>query len=141
MRLEKFNLEKAKAGRQVYTRDGNKVRIICYDMKGPRPIGVLVEHENNYEMFNSYSNEGRFYSEIDDMDSTQDLMLESDEIPSVWVARDSNGDLFAYNMKPDRGDGVNVKKQKDWHCASDGEYMNIPEELFPEIKNEDEEPR
>lgn len=141
MKLEKFNLEEAKAGRQVYTRDGHKVRIICYDMKGPRPIGALVEYDNDHELFNSYSNEGRFCSESDGIESTQDLMLESDKIPSVWIARDSDGELFAYNMRPEREIDVNGYNRGDWHCTEDGEYMSVSKELFPEVKNDDDEPR
>lgn len=141
MKLEKFNLEEAKAGKQVYTRDGHKVRIICYDMKGPRPIGALVKHESDLELFYSYSNEGRFYSETEGLESTQDLMMEADEVPSIWVARDSDGELFAYNMKPEREIDVNGYNQGDWHCTEDGEYMNISKELFPEVRNEDDEPR
>lgn len=42
-RMKPFNLEAVKAGRPVCTRDGRKVRIICFDAKGDKPIIALVE--------------------------------------------------------------------------------------------------
>ena len=41
--LKPFNLEAAKAGRPVCTRDGRKARIICFDAKGDKPIIALIE--------------------------------------------------------------------------------------------------
>ena len=53
--LKPFNLEAAKAGKPVCTRDGSKARIICFDKKGAiYPIVTLVEecgeeHEYFYD--------------------------------------------------------------------------------------------
>ena len=43
--LKPFNLEEAKAGKPICTRDGRKARIICYDKKGDSdPIIALIEN-------------------------------------------------------------------------------------------------
>lgn len=42
LNLRPFDLEAAKAGKPVYTRDGRKVRIICFDAKCIKPIGDLL---------------------------------------------------------------------------------------------------
>lgn len=51
-RMKPFNLEDAKAGRPVCTRDGRKARIICFDAKFPKTgnIVTLVEKENGEEV-------------------------------------------------------------------------------------------
>ena len=45
--LKEFNLEAAKSGKPVCTRDGRKARIICFDAKGDKPIIALVEAKGN----------------------------------------------------------------------------------------------
>ena len=44
--LKPFDLEAAKAGKPVCTRDGRKVRIICFDRKDIKPIVALVTFIN-----------------------------------------------------------------------------------------------
>lgn len=54
-----FDLEQAKAGKPVCTRDGHKARIICFDAKGdPCPIIALVE-ENGIESAYHYDKNGQ----------------------------------------------------------------------------------
>lgn len=55
-----FDVEKAKAGAPVVTRDGRPARIICFDAKSKFPIVALVM-ENNKERVLSFSKKGRFY--------------------------------------------------------------------------------
>ena len=47
--MKPFNLEKAKQGKPVCTKNGCKVRIICWDCKEnlDYPILALVEHEDS----------------------------------------------------------------------------------------------
>ena len=45
--LKPFDLEAAKLGKPVCTRDGRKARIICFDAKGDKPIIALVEAKGN----------------------------------------------------------------------------------------------
>lgn len=55
-----FNLEEAKAGRPVCTRNGQEVRIICFDAKSENyPIVALVkEGYSTQEYLRTYTNEG-----------------------------------------------------------------------------------
>ena len=59
-----FNLEEAKAGKSVCTRDGRKARIICFDAKTlcDYPIIALVENVDNsiYEAAYSFSYKGAY---------------------------------------------------------------------------------
>lgn len=41
--MKPFDIELAKQGHPVVTRAGNKVRIICFDVKGPYPVVGLVD--------------------------------------------------------------------------------------------------
>lgn len=79
--MKEFNLELAKAGHPVCTRDGCKVRILCYDAltedgMPPYPIVALVlEGESNEgENVYRYSENGKYY----DYENLQsDLMMAS----------------------------------------------------------------
>ena len=42
LNLKPFDLQKAKEGKQVYTRDGRKVRIVCFDRIDAKPILALI---------------------------------------------------------------------------------------------------
>lgn len=62
-KFKPFDLEQAKAGKPVYTRNGQEVRIICFDAKlGDYPIVALVKGENStQEILLTYTNEGELY--------------------------------------------------------------------------------
>lgn len=57
--MKEFDLEKAKAGHPVCTRDGHEARILCFDREGQYPIVALVKDAGNETIF-SYNNMGRF---------------------------------------------------------------------------------
>ena len=50
----------------------------------------------------------------------------------MWIARDKDGELFCYAVKP-------CKRQRLW--MGDNDYIQLPDNWFPEVKWEDEEPR
>ena len=56
--LKPFDLDTAKSGKPVCTRDGRKARIICFDRKSETPITVLVTEINGIEAVYSYPNNG-----------------------------------------------------------------------------------
>lgn len=57
--LKPFDIQKAREGKPVCTRDGRKARIICFDTKGdPCPIIALVE-ENGLESTYHYDKNGQ----------------------------------------------------------------------------------
>lgn len=59
LNLKEFDLEAAKAGKPVCTRDGRKARIICFDRNWEYPIVALIECENGEEMISSCDKDGK----------------------------------------------------------------------------------
>lgn len=84
--MKPFNLDEAKAGKPVCTRDGRKARIICFDAKGIRDdayIVALITGSDGFEQVLSYDSKGKFkYAS----DSEHDLMMfeEIDTLPKSW---------------------------------------------------------
>lgn len=75
-----FDIEKAKQGAKVITRNGNSARILCYDRKSETdPIVALVlqpnEDEDEEEIV-SYTNNGEFYNDYEI--SCYDLFIEEE---------------------------------------------------------------
>ena len=60
--LKPFNLETAKQGKPVCTRDGRKARIICFDMNSfnNHIIVALITEENGTETIYSYTSDGKW---------------------------------------------------------------------------------
>ena len=58
--LKGFNLEAAKSGKPVCTRDGRKARIICFDAKCNLPIIALVTNTGGNESLIRYYSNGSF---------------------------------------------------------------------------------
>ena len=76
-RMRPFDLEAAKAGKPVCTRDGRKARIVCFDKKDVCPIVALVQtkmDDSAKEIIHSYTNEGR-YNYSKDKPNDSDLMM------------------------------------------------------------------
>lgn len=79
LNLKEFNLEAAKAGKPIYTRDGRKARIICFDRKFlfkgvSYPIIALVEDTAKEETIYGYNEKGKVLIE-DDATYKDDLMM------------------------------------------------------------------
>lgn len=79
LNLKEFDLEAAKAGKPVCTRDGRKARIICFDrkllFKGiSYPIIALVEDTAKEETTYGYNEKGKVLIE-DDATYKDDLMM------------------------------------------------------------------
>ena len=79
--LKPFDLEAARKGKPVCTRDGRKARIICMDYKPQAegyPIIALVQYEdsygNVYEVCSCYTKEGK-YRNSSDREDKNDLMM------------------------------------------------------------------
>lgn len=71
LNLKEFDLEAAKAGKPVCTRDGRKARIICFDAENDKPIVALI-YDCNRETVFQYLKSGRFF--VDEI-SNYDLMM------------------------------------------------------------------
>ena len=70
--LRPFDLEAAKAGKPVCTRDGRKARIICFDRKDNTPIVALIERVDGIEILQCFYNDGKCFH---DSTSDNDLMM------------------------------------------------------------------
>lgn len=87
-KMKPFDLEAAKAGKPVCTRDGRKARIICFDrkllFKGiSYPIIALVEDTAKEETVYGYNEKGKVMIE-DDTPYKDDLMM-SPEKKEGWI--------------------------------------------------------
>ena len=75
LNLKPFDLDKAKEGKPVCTRDGRKARIICFDSLSDddkHPIIALVENKEGYEDIHRFTDNGkRLVTEND----ARDLMM------------------------------------------------------------------
>ncbi len=80
LNLKPFDLEAAKAGKPVCTRDGRKARIICFDAKCNKPIVALI-YDCNKETVFQYLESGRFF--VDQIDK-YDLMMFTQK-KEVWL--------------------------------------------------------
>lgn len=60
LNLKPFDIQKAREGKPVCTRDGRKARVLCYDFKQNEeyPIVVAVENKDGKECALLYSNDG-----------------------------------------------------------------------------------
>lgn len=81
LNLKPFDLEAAKAGNPVCTRDGRKARIICFDYKGDYnayPILALISTINSRgvpsEIIAKYTEDGR-YVKYNNVEYNEDLMM------------------------------------------------------------------
>lgn len=92
LNLKPFDLEAAKAGKPVCTRDGRKARIICLDSNGGRPIVALVtECDDEEEIPYKYHCDG-FYN-CQSIPSDNDLMMLPEKKEGwVNVAKEPLGD-------------------------------------------------
>ena len=71
LKLKPFDLEAARSGKPVCTRDGRKARIICFDRQGSNQrIVALILYADNIERIESFHSNGKFsdtgeHSELD----------------------------------------------------------------------------
>ena len=83
--MKPFNLEEAKAGKSVCTRDGRRVEILSFDNpNNGYPILARVFSDNtDYNDF-MFTQEGYFFN--DNREFGADLMMvENETIPSLWT--------------------------------------------------------
>ena len=85
--LRPFDLQKAREGKPVCTRDGRKARLICFDKKGAYPIVALVNDYNEEEYIKNY-----------------------DEFGKKFIGGETSDDLM---MLPEKKEGwINVYKER-----------------------------
>ena len=102
-KMKPFDLEAAKAGKPVCTRDGRKARIICFDLNNKNfPIVAIINcdtEENAYQ----YDIDGV----CDEHDNNLNLMM-SHEKKEGWVnlCKNNYGDTLAVGVFPNREEAV-----------------------------------
>ena len=109
-RLRPFNLEEAKAGKPVCTRDGRKARIICFDRRlfyknVSYPILALVESSDGEDDVCGYNEKGKVLIE-DGAECKDDLMM-LPEKKEGWVNVYQGGKLDADYIYPTIEDALN----------------------------------
>ena len=88
--LKPFDLNSAKAGKPICTRDGRKARIICFDRKDNTPIVALIESVNHAEILQCVHNDGKcFHYDT----SNNDLMMLSEK-KEGWILLRKGGCVF-----------------------------------------------
>lgn len=87
--MKPFNLEEAKAGKPVCTRDGRRVEIISFENPSSNNYPILAKvffGKDYYEEF-TFTESGTFF--VTGKESEADLMMTEDEteieIPSLWT--------------------------------------------------------
>lgn len=76
-----FDIEKAKQGAKIVTRDGGSARIICYDRKSEDcPIVAALTYEGELkkddEEIITFTNDGRYFDDGDE--SSYDLFIQEE---------------------------------------------------------------
>ena len=104
--LKPFSLEAAKAGKPVCTRDGRKVRIICFDRKDVRPIVALIKSDNGDEGVYYYYADGL---NLNNYPSVFDLMM-LPEKKEGWVNVYKGIDGVTFSKHPYTSKDEAIKK-------------------------------
>lgn len=134
LNLKEFNLEAAKAGKPIYTRDGRKARILCYDLKGVEeyPIVAAIEtHDYLAENISVYDRNGRFDH---DKENNNDLMILLEK-KEGWINIYNRNTISTSKENCYIMTGVSVFKTKESAIS----YKNKDKEYIDTIKIEWEE--
>lgn len=134
LNLKEFNLEAAKAGKPIYTRDGRKARILCYDLKGVEeyPIVAAIEtHDYLAESISAYDRNGRFDH---DKENNNDLMILLEK-KEGWINIYNRNTISTSKENCYIMTGVSVFKTKESAIS----YKNKDKEYIDTIKIEWEE--
>lgn len=111
LNLKKFDLEAAKAGKPVCTRDGRKVRIISFDRKFlfkgvSYPIIALVEDTAKEETIYGYNEKGKVIIENDTPYKDDLMMLPQKKEGWINLFKNNHEDILAAGVFPSREEAV-----------------------------------
>lgn len=117
LNLKEFNLEEAKAGKPVYTRDGRKVRIICFDAKCIKPIVALIQGSDNSEQIEYYTENGVFSNGGTGKNRDLMILLEKKE---GWVnIYGEEKERYCSNViYSSKEEALNISKQLEEHITT-----------------------
>ena len=98
LNLKPFDIQKAREGKPVCTRDGRKARIICFDLKNDEyPIVAAVGNGSSETLF-SYTTNGEI---ADGIESDKDLMM-LPEKRIGWININKDAGLFTSKEEAER---------------------------------------
>lgn len=111
LNLKPFDLEAAKAGKPVCTRDGRKARIICFDRKFlfkgvSYPIIALVEDTAKEETIYGYNEKGKVIIEDDATYKDDLMMLPQKKEGWINLCKNNHGDTSVVGVFPNREEAV-----------------------------------
>ena len=102
LNLKPFDIQKAREGKPVCTRDGRKARIICFDRENEQPIVALIKDDEE-EYIDTFFNNGHSVSKINEV--AGDLMM-LPEKKVGWINVYKGGKLDADYIYPTKADAV-----------------------------------
>lgn len=117
MKLKPFNLEAAKAGAKVVTRDGRLVRIICTDYKNDNYPVVALLSDGGEESVATYTIDG-INSIGCQMDCFDLFMAPTNRRGWVNLRRISNGVCADYKVFPTKWDAETAGVTYDDYVAT-----------------------
>lgn len=117
MQKKPFDLEAAKAGKPVCTRDGRKVRIICFDAKCIKPIIALIQGSDNSEQIEYYTENGVFSNGGTGKNRDLMILLEKKE---GWVnIYGEEKERYCSNViYSSKEEALNISKQSKEHITT-----------------------
>ena len=106
LNLKPFDIQKAREGKPVCTRDGRKARIICFDLQSieKTPIVAAVQVTDKQEVISHYYEDGRQF--VDGISELDLMMLPEKKEGWVNVDKRSNGDVIISKPYPTRDEAI-----------------------------------
>lgn len=102
--MKKFNLELAKKGHEVCTRDGRNARIISFDRKNVSGFNIVaLIDDNGHEIIRTYTKEG-YHDTLFDTESDLDLVMKPMKHEG-WI------NLYNKDGSKNTGEGVYSSKE------------------------------
>ena len=114
LNLKPFDIQKAKEGKPVCTRDGRKARIICFDRNSIQPIVALIKNFNEEESINVFFKDGHSLSKNNEVEA--DLMM-LPEKKEGWAKVRKDINLYDTKEEADRkmiGNDEYVTAKVEW---------------------------
>ena len=87
--MKPFNLEEAKAGKPVQTRDGRDVEILTFDLRGGNSMLAIIKAEN-HDYVATYAESGYYLNPM--YEDKYDLFMKTEK-KEGWVAVLKDGKL------------------------------------------------
>lgn len=121
-KFKPFDLEAAKAGAPVMTRDGRPVRILAFDVKSEEypVVAVVPTHDGKYESVEVYTKNGQYnddgYDDIKD-ECDYDLVMALTK-HRAWVNVYKGGDYQIGNLFDTEAEAIKSGKRVSTYIAT-----------------------